>query len=58
MLRIGFAAVHKSYDGKPVLQGISFTTPAGKTTALIGPSGCGKSTIFGLMTGLLGPDSG
>ncbi len=53
-----FAAVHKSYDGNPVLHDISFTTPTGRNTVLIGPSGCGKSTVFGLMTGLLRPDAG
>jgi ABC-type transport system involved in Fe-S cluster assembly fused permease/ATPase subunit len=28
-----------------VLKGVSFTVPAGKTTAVVGPSGAGKSTI-------------
>jgi osmoprotectant transport system ATP-binding protein len=52
------ASVRKTYHGKPALEDVSFVTPPGKTTALIGPSGCGKSTVFGLMTGLLKPDSG
>lgn len=52
------ASVHKSFNGKTALEDVSLATGRGKTTALIGPSGCGKSTIFGLMTGLLKPDSG
>ena len=30
---------------RTILQGISFTVPAGKTVAVVGPSGAGKSTI-------------
>ncbi len=32
-----------------VLHSLSFTIPAGKTTALVGASGCGKSTIAGIL---------
>ena len=46
------------YDGKPVLQGLSFTAEAGRTTALVGPSGAGKSTVFHLLTRLVDPDRG
>ncbi|RST87596.1 ABC transporter ATP-binding protein [Aquibium carbonis] len=35
--------------GQPVLNGISFTAAAGKTTAIVGTSGAGKSTIIALM---------
>jgi len=37
------------YPGEPVLRGLSFIAPAGKTTALIGASGGGKSTIIALL---------
>lgn len=30
---------------RPILHGISFVVPSGKTTAIVGPSGAGKSTI-------------
>jgi len=50
--------VTKSYSGKPAIDGITLDIRPGETTVLIGPSGCGKTTIFGLMTGLLKPDSG
>lgn len=35
--------------GQPVLNGISFTAAAGRTTAIVGTSGAGKSTIIALM---------
>jgi ATP-binding cassette subfamily B protein len=33
----------------PVLKGISFSVPAGRSVALVGPSGAGKSTIINLI---------
>ncbi|KGJ05865.1 ATP-binding cassette, subfamily B [Paracoccus halophilus] len=50
--------VRMSYDGHPVLNGLSFTAEAGHTTALVGPSGAGKSTVFNLLTRMVDPDSG
>ncbi|MCZ0962876.1 ABC transporter ATP-binding protein [Paracoccus sp. EF6] len=47
-----------SYDGKPVLQGLTFSAEAGRTTALVGPSGAGKSTVFNLLTRMVDPDGG
>jgi len=50
--------VRLSYDGYPVLNGLSFTAKAGQTTALVGPSGAGKSTVFNLLTRMVDPASG
>ena len=36
-------------EGQPVLKDITFTAPAGTTTALVGSSGSGKSTIISLV---------
>jgi ATP-binding cassette, subfamily B, heavy metal transporter len=47
---IGFQNVHFAYDpSRPILHGISFTVPAGKTVAVVGPSGAGKSTLARLL---------
>jgi ATP-binding cassette, subfamily B, bacterial MsbA len=50
--------VRFAYGEMPVLNGISFTAPAGKMTALVGASGAGKSTVMHLLTGLVEPQSG
>ena len=43
---IAFRAVDFGYDPRrPILHGIDFTVPAGKSVAIVGPSGAGKSTI-------------
>ena len=47
---VRFEGVHFSYDpDRPILKGISFEVPAGKTVAIVGPSGAGKSTISRLL---------
>ncbi len=47
---IVFEDVHFYYDpDRPILKGISFEVPAGKTVAVVGPSGAGKSTISRLL---------
>jgi ATP-binding cassette, subfamily B, heavy metal transporter len=47
---IAFTDVHFAYDAaRPILKGISFEVPAGKTVAVVGPSGAGKSTLSRLL---------
>ncbi len=48
----------KLYGKTPVLDGLSFSLPAGETLSVIGPSGCGKSTLLYLLAGLTRPDAG
>lgn len=47
---IVFENVQFRYDAdRPILKGIDFTVPAGKSVAIVGPSGAGKSTISRLL---------
>ena len=54
----GLSFAYPSRPTAQVLQNLSISIPAGKTTALVGPSGCGKSTIVGLLERWYQPTSG
>ena len=45
-------------EGKPVLNGVSFTVPQGSTLGIIGGTGSGKSTVACLIDGLYAPSAG
>jgi ABC-type Mn2+/Zn2+ transport system ATPase subunit len=51
--RLEFDGVSVSYDGAPILEGVSFHVPHGARAAVVGPNGAGKSTLFKALVGLL-----
>ncbi len=56
---LGFENVRFSYGGgEPVLDGVSFSIPAGQTYALVGASGSGKSTSLALLQRFYDVDAG
>ena len=56
---VAFEDVSFEYEpGTPVLREVSFTAPAGTTTALVGSSGSGKSTLSSLVMAFSRPGSG
>lgn len=55
---IEFRDIHLSFDGKKILNGVSFKVRRGETKLILGRSGGGKSTTIRLILGLLKPDSG
>ena len=48
----------KKYDGKTVVDAVSFEIPKGKVISLIGPNGAGKSTVMGIISRLIARDTG
>ena len=50
--------ISRAFDGRQVLDRVSFDVAPGEFVSLIGPSGAGKSTLFNIIAGLDTPDSG
>lgn len=50
--------IFKMYEGKPLLNDISFNVDTGETICLLGASGSGKSTLLRIIAGLEQPESG
>jgi phospholipid/cholesterol/gamma-HCH transport system ATP-binding protein len=50
--------VKKTFDGRPVLDGVTLEVPEGKAFVLMGRSGTGKSVTLKHIIGLIRPDAG
>ena len=47
-----------SYQGPPVIEGLTIDLPIGQITVIVGPNGCGKSTLLRAFARVLIPDDG
>ena len=50
--------LNKSFDGKKVLNDLTFDLMEGEFLSILGPSGCGKTTLLRILIGLETADGG
>lgn len=55
---VALHSVRFRYSGRPVLDSVTLTIPAGSFVVLLGSSGAGKTTVADLIAGLHQPDAG
>lgn len=48
----------KSYHGRTVVNGVSFSLKPGQVAGLLGPNGAGKTTSFYMVVGVIQPEGG
>lgn len=51
-------SLKKTYNGRPVVNGVDIHINPGEIVGLLGPNGAGKTTTFYMVTGIVKPDSG
>src|SRR5271156_6071572 len=51
-------SLQKSYSGRRVVDGVSFTVSRGEVVGLLGRNGAGKTTSFDMVVGLVKPEKG
>lgn len=57
-MQLAVRDVGLSYDGRSVLEDVSFTLEERERVLLLGPSGSGKSSLLNIICGLQTPDTG
>ena len=57
-VRVTVRGLRRSFDGQPVLKGLSFEVERGEVFVVMGPSGSGKSVLLKHIIGLETPDEG
>ena len=50
--------LHKSFNGQPAVDGVSFNVETGECFGLLGPNGAGKTTTIRMLSTVLPPDAG
>ncbi|OGP71923.1 MAG: hypothetical protein A2Z73_00320 [Deltaproteobacteria bacterium RBG_13_60_28] len=55
---ISYRGIYKSFDDRPVLQGIDLDIYGGETLVILGRSGSGKTVMTSMLVGLTQPDAG
>lgn len=57
---VEFDNLHFHYEpsGRPLLNGVTLSVPAGQTVAIVGPSGAGKTTLMALLMRFYDPQEG
>ncbi len=50
--------LHKKYEKRPVVRGVTIECKRGEVVGLLGPNGAGKTTTFYMIVGEITPDSG
>jgi len=58
MTALHASGLSKSFRGRRVVDGVSFSVSPGEVVGLLGPNGAGKTTSFHCVVGLLVPDAG
>ncbi|MDQ3038659.1 MAG: ATP-binding cassette domain-containing protein [Pseudomonadota bacterium] len=51
-------AVHRAFDARKAVDGLSLRLAPGEVYALLGPNGAGKTTTLNMSLGFLRPDHG
>lgn len=57
-MRLVATGIRLAFDGRPVLDGVSFAVGPGEMVGLIGPNAAGKTTLLRVLAALVTPDAG